>query len=135
MKDPRITLKFIFRLSIFLLICVPLLYFTLKFNPMKFLSYAVIIMIVIFLIKKFYKKDKEKALSNITKVSYMFAFTYIFIFLILLIGGLNDYLKNSEAPPPLAILILLLLLTFGIVLFLYSNKSRRYEKKLSLKNK
>lgn len=135
MEDPRITLKFVFRLSLILIVFVPIVYFTLKFNPIRLLIDAVIIIIVIFLIRKFYKKSKEEALASITPVGYMFAFTYGLIALLMLVFGAMVYFKNSEVPPPLALLIFFLLLIFSVILFWYSNKSKRYEKKLLGKSK
>ncbi|XOA43071.1 MAG: hypothetical protein ACKKMO_01185 [Candidatus Nealsonbacteria bacterium] len=134
MKDPRKTLKFIFRLSLIIIVFVPaVLYLILEHLPasygIKLFAYLIIGVIIVLFIKRFYKRSEEEALSDVIPVGYMFAFVYAFVGLLLLVFGIHAYIKDSEIPPPLVILIFLILLVFSIALFYYSNKSRKYVKK------
>ena len=134
MKDPRKTLKFIFRLSLAIIVFVPaVLYLISEHLPasygIKLLSYLIIGAVITFLIRKFWKRNEEKALSDVIPVGYMFASLYAFVVLLLLVFGVHAYIKDSEIPPLWAILIFLVFLIFSILLFYYSNKSKRYDQK------
>ena len=134
MKDPRKTLKFIFRLSLAIIVFVPaVLYLISEHLPasygIKLLSYLIIGAVITFLIRKFWKRNEEKALSDVIPVGYMFASLYAFVVLLLLVFGVHAYIKDSEIPPLWAILMFLVFLIFSILLFYYSNKSKRYGQK------
>jgi len=134
MKDPRKTLKFIFRLSLAIIVFVPaVLYLISEHLPasygIKLLSYLIIGAVITFLIRKFWKRNEEKALSDVIPVGYMFASLYAFVVLLLLVFGVHAYIKDSEIPPLWAILMFLVFLIFSILLFYYSNKSKRYDQK------
>ena len=130
MKDPRKTLKFIFRLSLIIIVFVPaVLYLILEHLPanygIRLFAYLIIGVIIALFIKRFYKRSEEEALSDVIPVGYMFAFVYAFVGLLLLVFGVHAYVKDSEIPPLWAILMFLVFLIFSILLFYYSNKSKR----------
>jgi len=134
MKDPRKTLKFIFRLSLIIIFFVPaILYLVLENFPadysIRLFAYLVIGVVIAFLIRKFWKRSEEKELSDVIPVGYMFASTYAFVALLLIIFGVHAYIKDSEIPPPWAILMISVFSIFSILLFYYSHKSRRYDQK------
>ena len=134
MKDPRKTLKFIFRLSLIIIVFVPaVLYLILEHLPanygIRLFAYLIIGVIIALFIKRFYKRSEEEALSDVMPVGYMFASLYAFICLLMFVFGVHAYIKDSEIPPPWAILIFLVFFVFSILLFYYSNKSKRYDQK------
>ena len=134
MKDPGKILKFIFRLSLIIIVFVPaVLYLILEHLPanysIRLFAYLIIGVIIALFIKRFYKGSEEEALSNVIPMGYMFAFVYAFVGLLLIVFGIHAYIKDSEIPPFWAILMFLVFLIFSILLFYYSNKSRRYDQK------
>ncbi len=134
MQDPRKILKFIFRLSLVVIVFVPFgLYFISENFPassgIRFLFYLIIGIVITLLIRKFWKRSEEKELSDVVPVGYMFGSTYAFVALLLIVFGIHAYIKDSEIPPPWAILMFLVFLIFSTLLFYYSNKSRNYDQK------
>jgi membrane protein implicated in regulation of membrane protease activity len=134
MKDPRKTLKFIFRLSLVIIVFVPAVAYLILENfpanyTIRLFAYLAIGVVIAFLIRKFWKRSEEKELSDVIPVGYMFASTYAFIGLLLIVFGVHAYIKDSEIPPPWAILMISVFLIFSVLLFYYSNKSRRYDQK------
>jgi membrane protein implicated in regulation of membrane protease activity len=131
MKDPRKILKFIFRLSLVIIVFFPVLYLVLVYTSsnytIRLIVYLIIGVITALLIRKFYKKSEEEVLSDVIPVGYMFASVYAFVGLLLLVFGVHAYIKDSEIPPPWAILTFLTFLIFSILLFCYSYKSKRYD--------
>jgi len=105
MKDPRKILKFIFKLSLVIIVLVPAVLYLISVHlpasySIKFFSYVIVAIVGVFLIKKFYKKSEEKELSDVIPVGYMFASTYTFVCLLMLVFGIHTYIKDSEIPPP-----------------------------------
>ncbi len=134
MRDPRKILKFIFRLSLVIIVFVPAVFYLISEHfpanyGIRFFSCLIAGIVGVFLIKKFYKRSEEKELSDVTPVGYMFASLYAFICLLMFVFGIHAYIKDSEIPPPWAILMILVFLIFSILLFYYSNKSKRYGQK------
>lgn len=134
MKDPRKILKFIFRLSLVIIVFLPaVLYLISEHLPasysIKLFSYLIIGIVAAFLIRRFYKRSEEEALSDVIPVGYMFGSVYAFVSLLLLVFGVHTYIEDFEIPPLWAILMFLVFLIFSILLFCYSNKSKRYNKK------
>ena len=133
MQDPRSILRFIFRLSLGIILFVPAgLYLISGYLPasygIKLLLYVIIGIALAFLIRRFYKRSEEEALSDVIPVGYMFGSLYAFVGLLLLVFGVHAYIKDAEIPPLWAILMISVFLIFSILLFYYSNKSRKYVK-------
>ncbi len=94
MKDPRKILKFIFRLSLIIIVFVPaVLYLILEHLPanygIRLFTYLIIGVIITLFIKRFYKKSEEEALSDVIPVGHMFASVYAFVCLLMLVFGIS----------------------------------------------
>jgi len=134
MRDPRKILRFIFRLSLVIIVFVPtVLYLISEHLPanygIRLFTYLIIGVIIALSVRRFYKRSEEKELSDVIPVGYMFASVYAFVCLLMFVFGIHAYIKDVEIPPPWAILMFLVFFMFGILLFYYSNKSKRYGQK------
>jgi len=129
LKDPRNLVILWSRLSLIAFILIPFIYFNIKSGrTIKIAIFLIIWIASLLFLKKFSKTRGEYDLHNTLITGYMFAGTWLFIALLLILMMFMDITQGNSPPPFNFVFIICALLFFSFVLFYVSYKATKYEK-------
>ncbi len=127
-KDPRPRIIFFLRISLITLFFVPFFYINIKSNkPINLLLFLGGYILIFWFMEKYYKVNDELKLHRGILTGYAFSATWFFCALITIFAFITDLNNVSISLKVIEFSVASIFLFFGVVLFYFSYKSKKFE--------